>query len=143
MKALILALFATSLLLCAESKNPEREIAPHTFDSTAEAEAFAKQLFAGGEVRVFDIQNTNILVLHVFGSGVYDLAVLAYSQEGKCWRLEKTWQPQSVQPYRVEVIDDGLFVVGEKTGERWEIFRVKIPEAYQPSPPMRGKAPCG
>lgn len=113
-----------ALLLAAGSwaENPKLPFVPLSFTSTAKAESFAKELFAGGSVQVLKIEGTEILVLEVLGSGLPTIALVIYLPEEHGWVHRETWRPDAAERFDVNVVDDRLFAVGQTTGEKWEIF---------------------
>ncbi|WP_221031103.1 hypothetical protein [Actomonas aquatica] len=130
MNALLRALCLIAAGVCAEAADEE----PCFFRTTAEAEDYAKSLFAGGEVQVFDLGDEKVLVLRVFGSGVPDIGFWVFAAEEGAWRLASRSMPPIPEMHRLEVDSGALFIVGEETGTRTKIHPTEN-EATQSSQP--------
>jgi len=96
---------------------------PTSFDTSAAATGYVKQLGAGGELDVVNVGQEEVLVLQTFGSGVPVIAIGTYRYVGGRWLLASEWRPQNFQlSYTVKEHNGDVVAVGNTTGEEWVLL---------------------
>jgi hypothetical protein len=95
---------------------------PTSFDSSAAASAYVKQLFAGGRLDTVNVGQESVLVLQKFGSGVPVIAIATYRHVGGQWILASEWMPQITQFYTVKEDNGNVVAVGNTTGQEWVLL---------------------
>lgn len=61
---------------------------PKAFDSLNDAYDYANKSFAGGTIQLFNLKGAQYLVLSIYGSGVPDIAIVAYKKNRDKWIFE-------------------------------------------------------
>ena len=97
---------------------------PTSFDSTAAASLYAASQFASGKTETVRVGNEDILILHVYGSGVPELALATYRRGGDRWKLASEWKPQKPQFYSVKESNGEVVATGNTTGEEWLLLHL-------------------
>jgi hypothetical protein len=98
---------------------------PASFDTSATAADYVKQLFAGGKLDVVTVGLEDVLVLQTFGSGVPVVAIGSYRYAAGQWKLASEWSPQDLQrSYAVKEQDGDVVAIGSTTGEEWVLLEL-------------------
>ena len=123
-KLLSCALFAFSFLaIQAIAQKSSDSRMPATFESVVAAEKFTKGLIAGGRAEVLQVEQKDVLVVTVYGSGVPTISIGAYQRTKDGWTLAKEWRPETVEAHKVFVSGSTVMIQGEKTKKQWVLFR--------------------
>lgn len=109
------------------AEQTDKHIVPFEFKSQAEAEKYVSGLFAGGSISKLTIGRREVLVIHVSGSGVPDIAFAAYVFSEGRWVLASEMLPnkmgQIIESHEITIVGNEIVVVGGKSGQKWVLFR--------------------
>jgi hypothetical protein len=95
---------------------------PTSFDTSAAAAEYVKQLFAGGRIDFVEVGQEEVLVLQTYGSGVPVIAIGTYRYSAGQWILASEWRPEIIEFYTVKEQNGVVVAVGNTTGEQWVLL---------------------
>ena len=122
MRRLKIILGSTLVAIGALAGMTIEEFTPYEFESLSAAREGATKLINGGRIHVLELEDSNALVLEVWGSGLPTLALITYLPDEDGWRREEIWRPESNERFDLEQTKGQIFAIGRETHKRWKIY---------------------